>query len=446
MKKLILLVVLGVLLFGGAMYWRSRRAATAAAVPATTIAKVTRGSLFQAVSSTGRVVSNLDVDIKCKASGEVIKLPFDVSDFVHKGELLVELDPIDEQRAVAQAEAALAASQAKLVQSQRNVTIAQQTLETSRLQTDAALKSAQAKAEDATSKFERRKELVAQKLISQEDFLTAQTAAAQAQADLQNAKAQVEALKTQELALELKRQDVKLAESQVKSDQIALSNAQQRLTDTKVSAPMDGVVSGRNVQIGTIISSGITNVGGGTTVLTLSDLSHIFVLAAVDESDIGNVALDQSVLVTADAFAGRKFHGKVVRVATKGVNVSNVVTFEVKIEVIGDDKTMLKPEMTANVQIITAQRNDVLVVPTRAVTSKDGKMIASVIRDDGTKEQREVKAGLGDGQKLEIAQGLNEGDTVEFQAGESQSKWRADAPRPGANMMSPLGGTPPRRR
>src|SRR5262249_12618539 len=151
--------------------------------------------------------------------------------------------------------------------------------------------------------------------------------------------------------LEVRRQDIKLSEAQLRSDQVALANARQQLTYTKVTAPMDGVVAALNVQIGTIISSGITNVGGGTTILSLSDLSHIFVLASVDESEIGSVAIDQQAVITVDAFPGRRFRGKVVRIATRGVNVSNVVTFEVKIEVLGENKTLLKPEMTANVQI-----------------------------------------------------------------------------------------------
>src|SRR5205085_2249933 len=142
--------------------------------------------------------------------------------------------------------------------------------------------------------------------------------AAQAVAELQTANVMVEEVKTQELALEVKRQDVALARAQVSSDEISLANMRQQLAYTTVNAPIDGVISALNIQIGTIISSGITNVGGGTTILTVSDLSHVFVLAAVDESEIGKVKLEQPVNVTVDAYQGRKFHGQVVRIATKG--------------------------------------------------------------------------------------------------------------------------------
>jgi HlyD family secretion protein len=201
---------------------------------------------------------------------------------------------------------------------------------------------------------------------------------------------------------------------------------------------MDGVVSALNIQKGNIISSGITNVGGGTTIMTLSDLSRIFILASVDESDIGHVALDQDVNITADAYAGRTFKGKVVRIATKGVNVSNVVTFEVKIEVLDDAKRLLKQEMTANVQIVAAQRDDVVLVPAQAVSRKQGEVHATVVTESGRTEERTVKLGLNDGDNWEVLEGLKEGEVVQLKP-EAQSRWRGDQQRPPNMGFGPMG-------
>jgi len=197
------------------------------------------------------------------------------------------------------------------------------------------------------------------------------------------------------------------------------------LKDTKVLAPIDGVVTQRPVSIGQIISSGISNVGGGTSILTISDLSRVFALGSVDESDIGRVALDQEVDVTADAYANRRFKGKVVRIAARGTNVSNVVTFEVKIEVLDQKKNLLKPEMTTNLEIIAARRNDVLTVPNEAVTRKQGKRIVNVLLPDGKTEERVVEAGINDGTKVEIVSGLEIGDKVVLQKAQAESRWRA---------------------
>ncbi len=429
------IVVVGGLAGAIFLYARHAKAAQPAAAQ---VGKVEKGSIFQAVSSTGRVVSNLDVDIKCRASGQVVTLPFDISQSVKKDDLLLQLDPADQQRVVQQSEVSLAISQAKLAQAKQNLVVAEQSVVTARDRANSALTSAQVRARDAQTKADRRKQLIDQKLGSQEEYDAAEMDAAQAAADMTSISVQLEEIKTQELALEVKRQDVKLAEASVKSDQIALDNSKQQLSYTTVTAPMDGVVSALNTQIGTIISSGITNVNGGTTIMTLSDMSRVFVLAAVDESDIGKVKLDQAVNVTVDSYSGRRFRGKVVRIATKGVNVTNVVTFEVKIEVLDESKRLLKPEMTANVQIISAEREDVLTVPAQAVTRRQGVVYATVVSPDGKTEEKAVKLGLNDGDRWELLEGLQEGDVVQLKA-EINSRWRADQQRP-PGMGGPMGG------
>jgi HlyD family secretion protein len=443
MTKFFILIVLCGIGVGGYFLYQAHAAKAATSQPTTATAPVARGNIFQAVASTGRVVSNRDVEIKCKASGQIIELPYtDVSQKVTKDSLIVQVDPIDQKRAVRQAEVELDQSQAKLAQAQQSLTIAEQTLATNRDKVASTLKSAQSNAKDAQDKAQRRRQLFEQKLASPEELQTAETAATMAQTELRNAQIAEKDLKTQELSLELKRKDVKLAEAVVENDQIALDTTKQRLSDTTVTAPMEGIVAALNVQKGQIIASGVTNVAGGTTVMTLSDLSQIFVLASVDESDIGKVEVDQPVTISVDAFPSTRFRGKVVRIATKGVNVSNVVTFEVKVEVTSDNKGLLKPEMTANVQIVAASKQDVLVVPANAVTRKQGKMIAAVQKPGGQTEDRTVQVGLTDGEKYEVISGLEEGETVVYRKDELQSRWRegAGGNRPPGMGMFPGGG------
>ncbi len=443
MKKAIIGIVVLALAAGGGYYaWTHRAGAEADKVPEVT-AKVERGPIRMTVPATGRVVSNLDVDIKCKASGEVVKLPFDVSDTAKKGDLLVELDPADELRVVHQAEVRLSASQASLAIAEQELAVAVRALETDRQKAAAALQAAQVRATDARAKADRMKQLLEKHLTSQEEYDTAETAASTAGTDLIGATVKIEELKTQEMALELKRQAVALAKAQVEADGISLSIAQDRHRDTKVEAPIDGIVAVRNVQIGQIISSGISNVGGGTTVLTLSDLSRIFILASVDESQIGRVRLDQEADITADAFPGRTFQGKVVRIATRGVNLSNVVTFEVKIEVTGEARALLRPEMTANVVIIVARKDSALLVPSEAIFLRKGKPFVQVAKDDGTRQESPVETDLTDGTQTEVTRGLAQGQTVVVQAGGAESRWsngQRPQTKPPGNPMFPGAG------
>jgi len=423
-KKIIILIIIAVIVGGGVFVWMNGSAEEASQTDEPTVAEVERGSIKMSISTTGRVVSNLDVEIKCRAGGEVISLPFDVSDKVEARKLIVEIDPIYEQRKVDQATVSLSSSQAQKIQANLSLTIAEENLKTDQMRAEASLKSAEARYKDAVAKAERLKQLLAKKLTSQEEYDTANASAIQAASDLENAKIRIKELKIEELGLELKQQDVSLAEARVKSDQINLSDAEQRLEDTKVYAPISGVVSTRDVQIGQIISSGISNVGGGTTVMTLSDLSRIFILASVDESDIGKVRTDQAAEITVDAFPGMRFSGNVVRIATKGISSSNVVTFEVKIEVLSRNKKMLKPEMTANVEIIAEHVKNIVLVPVGAIFRGENGSIVNVLKPDGTEEERAVEKGITDGQFTEIKSGLTEGEKIIYRMGEAESKWR----------------------
>ncbi|MBX7255231.1 MAG: efflux RND transporter periplasmic adaptor subunit [Candidatus Hydrogenedentes bacterium] len=410
----------------GFKWWKGEDKTPEAEASTLKTAQVTRGHIRQVVSSPGSVVSNLDVEIKCRASGEVIKLPFDLSDPVKKGDLLLELDPVDQERLVQQSQASLSASEARLAQAKSSLAAAEQALIADRQKASAAVQAAEVRARDAAAKAEREAQLLEKKYSSQEGVETAQTTAAQAKQELQTAKAQLESLKAQELSLETSRQQIKLAEAQVESDKIALSLANRQLGYTKVFSPIDGVVAKRTAQIGQIISSGISNVGGGTTVLTLSDLSRIFILTSVDEADIGQIKIGQEAEVTADSFQGVKFKGRVDRIATNGLNVQNVVTFEVRVEVLGDNKSLLKPMMTTTVDILIADKQDILVVPVEAVDQKGGAHV-ELAKSDGTPgERKQIEVGIHDKDNLEVVSGLSEGDSVIVRSLEEDSRWRAE--------------------
>lgn len=399
--------------------------------PGTVTARVARGQLRLSVNSTGKVISNQDVEIKCKSAGEVIRLPYDISDHVRKDELLLQIDPVDVQREVKQADAALQSAEARLISARENLVLAERALVTNRAHADAAILELRARADRARAKAERLKGTTLKNITSKEDYDAAEADALAACASLQNAEVRIDELESDRQALELKRQDIRLAESDVQANTISREIAGQHLKETTITAPIDGVISVRNIQAGTIISSAISNVGGGTAVMTLSDLSHIFVLAAVDESDIGKVVLGQSAQITADSFPNLRFAGKVVRIAARGVNASNVVTFEVKIEVMGEDARLLKPEMTANVEILVEQRQDVLRVPSDAVLRVADARRVQVVRADGELEDRDVESGVSDGAYTEIVRGLSDGERVVVKKSEPDSRWNGNIVTPG---------------
>lgn len=450
-SRRIVYVILAVFFVGGAVWGISsflhRKKAdkrSSIAVPLTDT--VRRGAITVLVQATGRVVPNQEIEIKCKASGEIIQLPVDVSTLVHKGDLLAQLDPQDEERSVKRAEVTLAVAEARLAQTKLALQMAEQELASERKKAETNLKSAEISANEAKAKLERVEQLYTKGMASNEDRDSTITMYTRALADMEEARIRMQDITLRELQIESKREDVKIATSQVEADKLLLSDVKQRLSETRVTAPIDGVVIDKYVQIGQIIASGINNVGGGTTLMTLGDLSRMFVLVAVDESDIGKISVGQDARIRVDAYQDTVFTGEVVRIASKGKNTSNVVTFEVKVEVKGPRKSLLKPEMTANVDIVVADKKDVLLVPTRFLISKRGQRILRVRLADGTEEVRNVEVGTNDGEKVEIISGVSEGETVVIYPDETESKWKrtrtaADdirRERMRAHVLSPL--------
>jgi HlyD family secretion protein len=383
---------------------------------------VERGFIRMVVESTGRVVPELEVEIKCKASGEVINLPVDVSDRVKKGDLLVQLDPDDEKRSVERAEVALTVSQARLSQAKLKLEATERDLSTERMRTGADLGSAEAKKLETKAKLDRVEQLIKKEIASPQELEVAQAEHAKATADLESARARAEDIKTWDVQIASLRQEIKIAEAQVVSDKLSLSDARQRLEDTTVFAPIDGVVAERNVQVGQIIASGINNVGGGTAVMKLADLSRIYVLVSVDESDIGSIEVGQQSQITVDSHPDVVFPGQVVRVATKGTIDSNVVTFEVKVEIAGSDQHLLKPEMTANVEIVVAQKESVLLVPVAAMERGKREHFVTV-KKNGISDKRTVETGISDGEFMEVISGLSEGEQILIPENISQGRW-----------------------
>jgi len=436
-KFIVILLVAATAAVGGTLAWQKSHEAVVVDPTSAGTAPVTRGPIVQSVSSVGTVASNLDVQIKVRASGAILQLGpadrtkmFDVGDSVKKDDLLIGIDPTDEKRLKDQASAQVAMSQARLDEAKVNLLIAKQQLDQGTKTANANLASAKAQLADADAKASRRKQLLDQKLGTQEDFDTAAAMAAQMTANLDNSQVAIDQILTLKTQIEAKTQEIAVAEAQLKADQVALGEAQQQLDYCTVSAPMDGVITTLSIQKGTIISSA-TSVVGGSAALVLSDLSHIFILADVDESEIGNVQKDQDVDITADAYPGKHFTGKVFRIAPQGVNTSNVVTFEVKIEVTSNNKALLKPNMTANVNIVQQRKDDALLVPIAAILRKDRKETLSLQHADGTTEDKVVQVGISDGTNDEVLSGVNEGDTVVLHRGPGDSRWNGQGGRGG---------------
>jgi len=181
---------------------------------------------------------------------------------------------------------------------------------------------------------------------------------------------------------------------------------------------------------------------GGQTLLTLADLSRLFIRVKVDEADVAKLRPGQSVAITADALLGQKFTGKVLRVAPQGKVESNVTVFEVVVEVGKEGLGHLRPMLTANVVIHVDDVKDALLLPRRAIQQRGAKYVVTV---EGKGEQP-VEVGLADDRQVQIKSGIEAGARVVVPAAtrtkspQGQKAGGAGGPPGGLGGMGGMGG------
>ncbi len=202
---------------------------------------------------------------------------------------------------------------------------------------------------------------------------------------------------------------VQLAQARYEAAQATLEKAQETLEAATIVAPFDGTVIAVGAEVGDLVSS-------GTSIVTLADLSGLEVIASVDETDISQVEVGQKAQISFDALTGRTFSGKVLEVPLEGTLAQNVVSYEVRFSLESAEDADLLPGMTANVNIVTGQKQNVLLVPLLAIQQGDTGDVV-LVRDSttGTTATAPVQVGLNDGTYVEIVRGLIEGDVVEVQ-------------------------------
>lgn len=373
--------------------------------------EVLRGDLTVKISATGVVEPNFKVEVKSKASGEVLKFSYEEGDRVEKGKLLLQLDKSDEQRNVAKARAEKSSSNAKLMKAKTALLLQENKYETDLQKAKSEVESAEASLKESKDKLKRQKDLFEKKFAAQEALDAAETAFKVNKENLVQSQTQVQAAIDSIYDITMKKNEIDLAKADVERANIILEEAQERLDETEIFAPITGVIIEKMVEEGQIIASGISNVSGGTALATIADMSRLFIIADVDETDIGLVQIGQSVTITADAFPEKTFQGKVKRIAPQGKVENSITIFKVKIEILGSGKNILKPMMSANIEIVTASAKDTLYL-SRGAVRKEGKGFYVVILENGKPKKFPIETGIENPIHTQVLSGLKKGQKV----------------------------------
>jgi HlyD family secretion protein len=358
------------------------------------LAKVERIDLARSVVATGKVQPVTQVDVKAKASGIIQKLPVNVGDFVHKGQVICELDQNDLLPALHQQEAALHVAQAALKSAQADY---------ERYKVDAAGPDVPFLKRD----MERARTMFTGGLIAQNARDDAEKNYAMAVQKQESAKANLGSAAAA----------IAKAEAALEQQQATVSIAEENLRNATIVSPIDGVVLSRDSEVGDAVSSILLLGSSATLIMTVGDLNEVYVKGKVDESDIGRVYLGQPARISVESFKDQKFEGHVTKISPMGAEKDNVTTFEVRVS-ISNEKHILKAQMTANAEIILDEHKGVLALPEGAVLYNKDKSTAAQIPDPiSEKGLRKVAitTGVSNGSKTEVVKGLVEGQQVILQ-------------------------------
>jgi HlyD family secretion protein len=373
--------------------------------------EVLQGEFALKISAKGVVEPGFQVEVKSKASGEVLRFDFEEGDRIEKGQLLLQLDKSDEKRNVAKAQADLSSSLAQVKKAEASLALQTNKYETDKKRARSEVESAQASLDEASDKLKRQQDLFQKQFTSRESLDAAQTEFKVQSEQLIQARAQAQEAEDAIYDIAIKENDIALAKAQSQKTQIALAEAKERLQETEIFAPISGVILEKMVEVGQIIASGISNVSGGTALATIADISNLFIVADVDETDIGQVQTGQEVEISADAYPGIIYKGKVIRIAPQGLVEKSITLFKVKIEIIGEGKTSLKPMMSANTDIIISRKDHALYVSRGAIHKGESGRVA-VILENGSPKEIPVEIGLQNPIHAEVLSGLNAGQQV----------------------------------
>jgi len=295
------------------------------------ISEVSQRDIIVSVQAAGIIEPVTTVELKSKASGEILEISSETGDTVEAGMMLVQIDKRTPRNALSQA--------------------------------NAELEAAKARRDIAKSQRDRAQSLFKTGTLNQVDL--------------------------EQSVLEFANSGAEVVRAEV-----AVENARIALDDTEVRAPIRGTVISRDVEVGQVISSPTMDVGGGTVLLTMADLRSVQVRSLVDETDIGKISPGQEATVTVAAYPNQPFIGTVVKVEPKAEDEEAVTLFAV-IVTIENESGLLKPGMNAEVEIDIASRYDVPAVPTIALrtprdvtaaalfTGIDADTIRQQLRDTG---------------------------------------------------------------
>jgi HlyD family secretion protein len=323
--------------------------------PGITLVKVEKGEIVDKAIAIGNILPKNEIAVKSKISGIVRKIFVEMGDKVKKGARLIDVSPSPTPFEYAEAK--------------RNVELAQVDFE------------------NATSEYQRARELSEKNLISQQDF------------DLKSKR-----FKETKLRLDLATEKLSLIEKG--KTQIA-----DKKIESIITSPITGTVLQKKVEEGDPVVP-LTSYQAGTELMTLAYMENLMFKGTVDEIDVGKLEEGMETNIKIGALPGEEIKGILDKISPKAKKEENATLFDVEIKITHAGEKTLRAGYSANADIIINQKKDVLVIPERLIEFRGDTTYVEIKNSNGEITKKEIKTGLSDGINIEVKEGLEEGDEV----------------------------------
>ncbi|EMG36465.1 RND family efflux transporter, MFP subunit [Desulfocurvibacter africanus PCS] len=398
MRKILLIAIGVALLAVGAWYLLADRNDGEPRILSTTT--IQRGTVRKVLEATGIVKAQVGAMVKigARATGIIERMPVKVGDRVNKGDLVAVIDDREQQAEQAETEARLASAQAELSR-------VRQVYPLQIAEAQAQLDLAQAQYAYAQANFKRQQDLVARD-VQPQDILD------QARRDLDVSRNELEARQATLRRLRQEfEQELTKARRAVDVAQATLRSIKVRISYTRITTPISGLVSQVTAQEGETVVSGLQV----TNLVTVIDPTRLEMWIYVDETDVGQVKPGMPVEFRVDAYQGRIFQGRIEQIYPEPEIRDNIVYYRALVPLDPRQALALRPEMTTQCQIVVEQRENVPALPNTALKWVGDRQVVFVRGPDGVVREINPQLGLQGLESSEIVNGLQVGDVVATQ-------------------------------
>ncbi len=356
-KKLIWILTIIILIGSPATYFYMTQANSKEVAPTRSVVQVETGSIIEKALAVGTIEPEFQVDVKSKVSGVVKRIYAEPGTYVKQGDPLIEVQPDP--------------TPLELAEAKRNLELTEITVN------------------NLSTNLERQAQLKSRGMISNNEFEEAE-------------RAYNDAL----VRLQMNRERLELLES----GKVTIGGIE---IESMIKAPISGYVLEKMVNIGDPVVP-LTSYQAGTVLMTMADMGTLVFKGNVDEIDVGKMREGMEVELKIGALPGTIVKGELTKISLKATRVDNATVFPVEVSITDAGGVTLRAGYSANADVIVKRLEDILVIPERLITFRDGKSFVEILTDEstGSSTEREIQTGSGDAIIVEVKEGLQQGDKV----------------------------------